>query len=160
MVYWINTDPGVHHGSSIELDFQPLSKMVVESDHPVTLQAVGSHPFLFLNTDDGSVIQGVVVSTAVQNVNGKMAFQFGPEMVSPGHWEQVASSEADSSLQLVFTGNSEMGVTTYPDLVAPRVFMILVGILFCALGSVLIERVLKSRKEKMAHKVTIPNLSQ
>jgi len=154
--YRTTSGPVVHHGSNIELDFHPLSSMLVESDQPVTLQASGDRSFVFLNTDDGSVIQGAVVSTAVQNVSGEMAFQFGPKVIPQGHWEQVDSSDADSTLQLVLTSDSELGVTTYPDRIGAGAFAALMGVLFWVLGMVLIEAVRKSLKDRTPSQHTVP----
>ena len=109
------TDPGSHVGKEITLTYQGLDAILVTSDQPIFLQ-IGKygHRFTFLNTDDGSVAQGLVVSTNIQNVSGHMAYQFGPTVVSQGHWKRAGGNDYDTSPDLTFTSGSGISITTYP----------------------------------------------
>lgn len=148
--YRVNTDPAVHHGANIELRFDPLSSMLVESDHPVSLQASGGRPFALVNMDDGTVVQGIVVSTPDQNLDGEVTFQTGPEVISAGHWYPVESHDSDSSLRVLLKGDADLGVTIYPDNNAAGLAVVMFGFIIWLLGVVVLLKIGVSKKREDA----------
>jgi hypothetical protein len=110
------TDNGHHSGTTIGLTYTGLRAISFKSDQPVTLQ-IGQygHPFTFLNTDDGTIAQGIVVSNNIQNVSGHIAYQFGPQVVSQGHWKRVGGDDYDTTPGLTLASKSKISLTTYPS---------------------------------------------
>lgn len=110
------TDNAFHTGSQIPFKYDGIRAISFTSESPVTLQ-IGEHKnaFLFVNTDDGSVAQSAVVSTNIQNAQGRFKHEFGPTVVSQGHWRRVAGDDFDNDPDFYLTSDSVITLTIYPS---------------------------------------------
>jgi len=109
------TDNGYHTGTEILFKYDSIRAISFTSEDPVTLQ-IGEHKndFLFVNTDDGSVAQSSVVSATIHNMQGQFSHEFGPAVVSEGHWRRVGGDDYDNDPYFYLTSDSVITLSIYP----------------------------------------------